>query len=149
MTLLNEIICCNDLLTFLALKLNDSPLCSKDHTLWELSVHQGEALKIASLNRLMKKIIPKVYVPWSVLSLKTLIDAVPFVFGSWKTQRIFQTPRYGGESCYTQGTANNVIKLGDIRGGSRIFFRRGYARLLLYFNTNKPPSFFFGEYQLH
>ena len=30
-----------------------------------------------------------------------------------------------------------------IRGGSRIFFRRGYTRLLIYFNTNKPHSFFF------
>ena len=30
-----------------------------------------------------------------------------------------------------------------IRGGSRIFFRRGCTRLLLYFNTNKPHSFFF------
>ena len=29
------------------------------------------------------------------------------------------------------------------RGGSRIFFRRGCPRLLLYFNTNKPHSFFF------
>ena len=29
-----------------------------------------------------------------------------------------------------------------IRGGSRIFFRRGCTRLLLYFNTNKPHSFF-------
>ena len=28
------------------------------------------------------------------------------------------------------------------RGGSRIFFRRGCTRLLLYFNTNKPHSFF-------
>ena len=27
-------------------------------------------------------------------------------------------------------------------GGSRIFFRRGCTRLLLYFNTNKPHSFF-------
>ena len=34
------------------------------------------------------------------------------------------------------------------RGGSRIFFRRGCTRLLLYFNTNKPhSSFFFAEYQ--
>ena len=32
------------------------------------------------------------------------------------------------------------------RGGSRIFFRRGCIRLLLYFNTNKPHSFFFAEY---
>ena len=30
-----------------------------------------------------------------------------------------------------------------VRGGSRIFFRRGYTRLLLYFNTNKQHSFFF------
>ena len=29
------------------------------------------------------------------------------------------------------------------RGGSRIFFRRGCTRLLLYFNTNKPDFFFF------
>ena len=28
------------------------------------------------------------------------------------------------------------------RGGSRIFFRRGCTRLLLYFSTNKPHSFF-------
>ena len=28
------------------------------------------------------------------------------------------------------------------RGGSRIFFRRGCTRLSLYFNTNKPHSFF-------
>ena len=30
-----------------------------------------------------------------------------------------------------------------LRGGSRIFFRRGCTRLFLYFNTNKPRSFFF------
>ena len=35
------------------------------------------------------------------------------------------------------------------RGGSRIFFRRGCTRLLLYFSTNKPHSFFFAEYQLY
>ena len=29
------------------------------------------------------------------------------------------------------------------RGGSRIFFRRGWTCLLLYFNTNKPHSFSF------
>ena len=28
-------------------------------------------------------------------------------------------------------------------GGSRIFFRRGCTRVLLYFNTNEPHSFFF------
>ena len=31
------------------------------------------------------------------------------------------------------------------RGGFRIFFRRGCTRLLLYFNTNKPHSFFFWQ----
>ena len=31
----------------------------------------------------------------------------------------------------------------NVRGGSRIFFRRGCPRLLLYSNTNKPHSFFF------
>ena len=35
------------------------------------------------------------------------------------------------------------------RGGSRIFFRRGCTRLLLYFNSNKPHSFFLAEYQLY
>ena len=36
-----------------------------------------------------------------------------------------------------------------LRGGSRIFFRRGCTRLFLYFNTNKPHSFFFAQYQLY
>ena len=31
------------------------------------------------------------------------------------------------------------------KGGSRIFFGRGCTRLLLYFNTNKPHSFFFWQ----
>ena len=31
----------------------------------------------------------------------------------------------------------------SLKGGSRIFFRRGCTHLLLYFNTNKPHSFFF------
>ena len=35
------------------------------------------------------------------------------------------------------------------RGGSRIFFRRGCTRLLLYLKTNKPHSFFFAAYQLY
>ena len=35
-----------------------------------------------------------------------------------------------------------------LRGGSRIFVRRGCTHLLLYFNTNKPHSFFLAEYQL-
>ena len=39
--------------------------------------------------------------------------------------------KYSGSSCF------------HIRGGSRIFFRRGCTRLLLYFNTNKPLSLIF------
>ena len=41
---------------------------------------------------------------------------------------------------------NALIRDSDLsggRGGSRIFFRRGCSRLLLYFNTNKPHSFLF------
>ena len=42
------------------------------------------------------------------------------------------------------------IKGQNFRSGSRIFFRSGCTRLLLYFNTNKPHRFFsFAEYQLH
>ena len=36
-----------------------------------------------------------------------------------------------------------LLNVWGIRGRSRIFFRRGCTRLLLYFNTNKPHSFFF------
>ena len=39
------------------------------------------------------------------------------------------------------------IKIMLLRGGSRIFFRRGCTRLLLYFNTNKPHNFFFFFWQ--
>ena len=43
---------------------------------------------------------------------------------------------------------NNLLE--TIRNcGSRIFLRRGCTRLLLYFNTNKPHSVFFAEYQLY
>ena len=38
-----------------------------------------------------------------------------------------------------------IALLKAVRGGSRIFFRRGCTRLLLYFNTNKPQSFFFWQ----
>ena len=36
-----------------------------------------------------------------------------------------------------------LVNCSVFRGGSRIFFRRMCTRLLLYFNTNKPHSFFF------
>ena len=35
------------------------------------------------------------------------------------------------------------LQIKNVRGGSRIFVRRGCTRLLLYFNTNKPHSFVF------
>ena len=48
-----------------------------------------------------------------------------------------------------QPSTHTIISYPDLRGGSRVFFRRGCTRLLLYFNTNKPHSFFFAEYQLY
>ena len=44
------------------------------------------------------------------------------------------------EECDSQKVS--IVTLNS-RGGSRNFFRRGCTRLLLYFNTNKPHSFFF------
>ena len=49
----------------------------------------------------------------------------------------------------TEKCKPNVQKHEVHRGGSRIFFTRGCTRLLLYFNTNKPHSVFFAEYQLY
>ena len=43
---------------------------------------------------------------------------------------------------YSKASKNELRSARDTRGGSRIFFRRGCTRLLLYFNTNKPHSFF-------
>ena len=40
-------------------------------------------------------------------------------------------------------SAGNQQTRTQVRGGSRIFVRRGCTRLLLYFNTNKPHSLFF------
>ena len=40
-------------------------------------------------------------------------------------------------------TGKGGFNTGYCRGGSRNFFRRGYTRLLLYFNTSKPHSVFF------
>ena len=41
------------------------------------------------------------------------------------------------------GGQNSQEHIMGYRGGSRIFFRRGCAHLLLHFNTNKPHTFFF------
>ena len=56
-----------------------------------------------------------------------------------------------GPSCWiTLSTGYKSIQwITQCRGGSRIFFRRGCTRLQLYFNTNKPHSFFLAEYQLY
>ena len=54
------------------------------------------------------------------------------------------------KACFSRYTRQNSRLLARFRGGSSIFFRRGCTRLLLYFNTNKPHSFFFfAEYQLY
>ena len=66
----------------------------------------------------------------------------------WKKYCVF-TWRHGGHiGVPKQWTAAMLVfqtsLVGfDLRGGSRIFFRRGCTRLLLYFNTNTPHSFFF------
>ena len=59
----------------------------------------------------------------------------------------FEIYSYLKDSAFTAVKRNKVCKRGNIfvnrsRGGSRIFFRRGCTHLLLYFNTNKPHSFF-------
>ena len=47
------------------------------------------------------------------------------------------------------GNNNSNAPTSKFRGGSRIFFRRGCTRLWLYFNNNKPHSFFLAEHQLY
>ena len=54
-------------------------------------------------------------------------------FGHWNTE-------YSEMLCLSDN---------QTRAGSKIFFRRGCTRLLPNFNTNKPNSFFFAEYQLY
>ena len=54
-------------------------------------------------------------------------------------------PFYGNYSSLFDIRFSSVQTLISHRGGSRIFFRRGCTRLLLYFNTNKPHIFFFGR----
>ena len=46
------------------------------------------------------------------------------------------------ESSNTQTSRQPKLQRVWIRGRSRIFFRRGFTRLLLYLDTNKPHSFF-------
>ena len=45
-------------------------------------------------------------------------------------------------ACVVSNARKTVLTRTRRRGGSRIFFRRGCTRLLLYFNTNKPHIFF-------
>ena len=50
-------------------------------------------------------------------------------------------PCCGGELSFLS-VHKTIGQRGNLsRDGSRIFFRRGCTRLLLYFNTNKPHSF--------
>ena len=57
---------------------------------------------------------------------------------------------YTKQSTNDVGTTVKFRQKAPGRGGSRISFRRGCTRLLLYFNINKPHSFFFlAEYQLY
>ena len=66
-----------------------------------------------------------------------------FCYGSFEPQKAsLLTPNWEISSTVPKRS----VEAGSVwsgRGGSRIFFRRGCARLFLYFNTNKPHSFFF------
>ena len=53
-----------------------------------------------------------------------------------------------GEDSFHSKLVSLTVRV-QSRGGSRILFRRGCTRLLLYFNTNKPHSFFLTEYRLY
>ena len=67
------------------------------------------------------------------------------VYGSLRTLTLYVKTAY--KQLYaTFLVYRKVISLCNLyRGGSRIFFRRGCTRLLLYFSTNKPHRFFFGR----
>ena len=54
---------------------------------------------------------------------------------TWRRRRDLNTGHISGREASDLTTAP--------RGGSKIYFRRGCTRLLLYLNTNKPHSFFF------
>ena len=51
---------------------------------------------------------------------------------------------FSGDVCCARKPLWACSKI-QCRGGSRIFFWRGYTRLLLFFNTNKPHSYFFWQ----
>ena len=80
----------------------------------------------------------------------------PAVSSGWREEcgTILEEPESGRDTIHTYPTEirtsgtishrwNCLLGISCYRGGSRIFFRRGCTRLLLYFNTNKPHSFFF------
>ena len=58
-------------------------------------------------------------------------------------------PIFATTNSYACRVLSILIKYGHISGADPRFFLEGGARLLLYFNTNKPHSFFFAEYQLY
>ena len=89
----------------------------------------------------------------------SLVTPFFFLFNSTKKKRTLEKAVYGSlrtltlyvKTAYKQLYATflvyrKVLCLCNLyRGGSRIFFRRGCTRLLLYFSTNKPHRFFFGR----
>ena len=67
------------------------------------------------------------------------LDLVSKLLAGWySSDLIILTPSF----CVSESTQAH-------RGDTGFFFRRGCTRLLLYFNTNEPHSFFFAEYQLY
>ena len=53
---------------------------------------------------------------------------------------------FSQEEYVSQGTRFSYLRVLTVTGADPgFFFRRGYTCLLLYFNTKKPHSFFFGR----
>ena len=70
----------------------------------------------------------------SLIPIESLLEALLQFF---RTGRSFR----GNYFCYS--FRKQVCRWHPKQGGSRIFLSRGCTRLLLYFNTNKPQSFFY------
>ena len=84
-------------------------------------------------------------------SLLTLMESNLFTTLSWRNTFKILSPPVGLHKWELKPRRLNTKQLPRrrsegtspiLRGGSRIFFRRGSTRLLLYFNTNKPLFFF-------
>ena len=78
----------------------------------------------------MQWFITEAYSGWKTNSKQLFSQCLTYQKPTNTTSQLLLISTCGNKSVY-------------IRGGSRMFFRRGCTRLLLYFNANKPQSFFF------